>query len=42
MYHTRLILAPGKTKSETLLENRTLHDKGCLTRYYIELDENRW
>ena len=25
-----------------LLENRTLRDEGCLTRYYIELAANRW
>ena len=35
-------LAPGKAKSETLLENRNLLDEGCLTHYYIELVGNRW
>ena len=36
-------LPSGKAKSETLLENRTLLDDGCLTRYYyIELAGNRW
>ena len=41
-WRIRVLLTTGKAKADLMVENRTLYDNRCLTRYYIELELNRW